>query len=342
MMLSLTAGFVTGLFWLQRVEQLAKSLGFKQVSTSSALVPMVRAVPRGLTATVDAYLTPVIREYLSGFLSGAPGFLFCFILKTQKPNLGLWHWMNPNWPTLELLWTLWFLCFLHSGFDEGLEKVGVSFMQSDGGLTPEHRFSGHKVWFFSFWISLCTVGLFVFSWDACGWLCENVYNCGKKERKPFCGMLPTAAAVLSLILLNLKLDKTLENMFSPWYFSQEPYCWILLSLIVIWSQAILSGPAGGVVGYAQTTFGMETQQPVIYSLLNYLLSNSQIAIQKNSRVYLLHLYPSIPWRPADFSWELSNADHRVWHGWNIHGRKQVCWELWASSGDTNSWDHYSG
>jgi hypothetical protein len=59
------------------------------------------------------------------------------------------------------------------------------------------------------------VGLFVFSWDACGWLCENVYNCGKKERKPFWGMLPTAAAVLSLILLNLKLDKTLENMFSP-------------------------------------------------------------------------------------------------------------------------------
>jgi 5-oxoprolinase (ATP-hydrolysing) len=89
MMLSLTDGFVTGLFWLQRVEQLAKSLGFKQVSTSSSLVPMVRAVPRGLTATVDAYLTPVIREYLSGFLSGAPGFLFCFILKTQKSNSGL-------------------------------------------------------------------------------------------------------------------------------------------------------------------------------------------------------------------------------------------------------------
>jgi hypothetical protein len=59
------------------------------------------------------------------------------------------------------------------------------------------------------------VGLFVFSCDACRWLCENVYNCGKKERKPFCGMLPTAAAALSLILRNLKLDKTLENMFSP-------------------------------------------------------------------------------------------------------------------------------
>lgn len=110
----------------QAVARLAESLGFKQVSISSALVAMVRAVPRGFTATVDAYLTPVIRLYLSGFLSG---------------------------------------------FDEGLKDVAVSFMQSDGGLTPEHRFSGHK--------------------------------------------------------------------------------------------AILSGPAGGVVGFARTTFGMETNQPII-------------------------------------------------------------------------------
>uniref|UniRef100_A0A7I4BP05 5-oxoprolinase n=2 Tax=Physcomitrium patens TaxID=3218 RepID=A0A7I4BP05_PHYPA len=102
------------------------TLGFKQVSISSALVAMVRAVPRGFTATVDAYLTPVIRLYLSGFLEG---------------------------------------------FDEGLKDVTVSFMQSDGGLTPEHRFSGHK--------------------------------------------------------------------------------------------AILSGPAGGVVGFARTTFGLETNQPII-------------------------------------------------------------------------------
>eukprot|EP00250_Pteridium_aquilinum_P010332 c19307_g1_i1 orf=305-4210(-) len=110
----------------QAVERLAKSMGFKQVSISSSLIPMVRAVPRGLTAVVDAYLTPVIKEYLSGFLSG---------------------------------------------FDEGLDKVSVSFMQSDGGLTPQYMFSGHK--------------------------------------------------------------------------------------------AILSGPAGGVVGYAKTTFGLETAKPLI-------------------------------------------------------------------------------
>ena len=31
-----------------------------------------------------------------------------------------------------------------SGFDEGLRDVQLSFMQSDGGLTPVSRFSGHK------------------------------------------------------------------------------------------------------------------------------------------------------------------------------------------------------
>ncbi|RRT70855.1 hypothetical protein B296_00036127 [Ensete ventricosum] len=108
------------------VEKLALSMGFRHVSLSSALTPMVRAVPRGLTATVDAYLTPVIKEYLSGFMSR---------------------------------------------FEGGAEKVNVLFMQSDGGLAPEQSFSGHK--------------------------------------------------------------------------------------------AVLSGPAGGVVGYSQTLFGLETSKPLI-------------------------------------------------------------------------------
>jgi hypothetical protein len=33
-------------------------------------------------------------------------------------------------------------------------------------------------------------------------------------------------------------------------------------MLLLLVQAILSGPAGGVVGYALTTFGVETQQPV--------------------------------------------------------------------------------
>lgn len=31
-----------------------------------------------------------------------------------------------------------------SGFDEGLDQVQLSFMQSDGGLSPVTSFSGHK------------------------------------------------------------------------------------------------------------------------------------------------------------------------------------------------------
>ncbi|KAI0498683.1 hypothetical protein KFK09_019573 [Dendrobium nobile] len=108
------------------IEKLALNMGFRHVSLSSSLTPMIRAVPRGLTASVDAYLTPVIKEYLTGFMSR---------------------------------------------FEGGAEKVNVLFMQSDGGLAPEHRFSGHK--------------------------------------------------------------------------------------------AVLSGPAGGVVGYSQTLFGLETSKPLI-------------------------------------------------------------------------------
>nr|GFA54762.1 5-oxoprolinase [Tanacetum cinerariifolium] len=47
----------------------AISIGFKHVLLSSSLTPMVQAVRRCLTASVDAYTTPVIKEYLSGFIS---------------------------------------------------------------------------------------------------------------------------------------------------------------------------------------------------------------------------------------------------------------------------------
>jgi 5-oxoprolinase (ATP-hydrolysing) len=33
-------------------------------------MPMVKIVPRGHTATVDAYLTPLIKSYINGFASG--------------------------------------------------------------------------------------------------------------------------------------------------------------------------------------------------------------------------------------------------------------------------------
>ncbi|XP_077480992.1 5-oxoprolinase [Stigmatopora argus] len=81
------------------VGALARQLGFTQVSLSSEIMPMVRAVPRGYTVCADAYLTPKIREYLKGFTSGFKG---------------------------------------------ALKNVDVLFMQSDGGLTPMQHFCGSR------------------------------------------------------------------------------------------------------------------------------------------------------------------------------------------------------
>ena len=49
----------------QAVGMLAKELGFRQVSLSSEVMQMVKMVPRGFTATADAYLTPHIMRCAS-------------------------------------------------------------------------------------------------------------------------------------------------------------------------------------------------------------------------------------------------------------------------------------
>ncbi|KAM6033035.1 5-oxoprolinase [Chlamydotis macqueenii] len=83
----------------ERVGALARELGFRHVSLSSAVAGMARAVPRGYTACADAYLTPCIRRYLESF---------------------------------------------RAGFAHQLREVPVLFMRSDGGLTPMRHFSGAR------------------------------------------------------------------------------------------------------------------------------------------------------------------------------------------------------
>lgn len=48
----------------------AKALGFTQISLSSDVMPMIKAVPRGYTTCADAYLTPVIQTYVASFCAG--------------------------------------------------------------------------------------------------------------------------------------------------------------------------------------------------------------------------------------------------------------------------------
>ena len=52
------------------VGTVARELGFEQVSLSHEVMPMVKLVPRGFTATADAYLTPHIMKYIQTFKEG--------------------------------------------------------------------------------------------------------------------------------------------------------------------------------------------------------------------------------------------------------------------------------
>lgn len=47
------------------VEQIAKEIGFSQISVSHKVSPLIKIVGRGDTAVVDAYLSPILRRYVN-------------------------------------------------------------------------------------------------------------------------------------------------------------------------------------------------------------------------------------------------------------------------------------
>ncbi|KAH8901763.1 hypothetical protein GQ53DRAFT_851912 [Thozetella sp. PMI_491] len=54
----------------KRVGEIAKEVGFKHVSLSHALLPIIKLVHRGNSTMADAYLTPTVHRYIEGFLKG--------------------------------------------------------------------------------------------------------------------------------------------------------------------------------------------------------------------------------------------------------------------------------
>ncbi|KAL8817474.1 MAG: hypothetical protein Q9223_003701 [Gallowayella weberi] len=90
------------------VGRLAKEIGFRHVSLSHELMPMIKLVPRATSACADAYLTPAIKKYIAGFQAGFAG------------GLGTESVMK----------------------EPGAKGARCEFMQSDGGLVDVGRFSG--------------------------------------------------------------------------------------------------------------------------------------------------------------------------------------------------------
>ena len=56
----------------RELHRIALELGFRQVSTSHEVSPLIKLIPRGDTTVVDAYLSPVLRRYIDGLRANLP------------------------------------------------------------------------------------------------------------------------------------------------------------------------------------------------------------------------------------------------------------------------------
>src|SRR5688572_25064119 len=56
----------------ERLEAIARELGFTQLSVSHEVAPLIKLVGRGDTTVVDAYLSPVLRRYVDRVAAGLP------------------------------------------------------------------------------------------------------------------------------------------------------------------------------------------------------------------------------------------------------------------------------
>lgn len=92
------------------IGNIAKKIGFRHISLSSELMPMIKLVPRAQSVCADAYLTPAIKKYIDGFQKGFEGGLGTKSVQQEKGDRG----------------------------------ARCEFMQSDGGLVDVEKFTGLK------------------------------------------------------------------------------------------------------------------------------------------------------------------------------------------------------
>ncbi len=100
----------------REVAELARSIGFSQISVSHQVSPLMKIVSRGDTTVVDAYLSPLLRRYVNQVVTG---------LKTGSPKV-----KDNNAPPIPL------------GGKKGNGKPRLMFMQSNGGLIDAAYFQG--------------------------------------------------------------------------------------------------------------------------------------------------------------------------------------------------------
>ncbi|KAI1774280.1 Hydantoinase B/oxoprolinase-domain-containing protein [Hypoxylon cercidicola] len=127
------------------IGELASSMGFA-VSLSSSLQPMIKIVPRGMSATADAYLTPVIKTYIDSisdnFVGGLDGSHGCRIEFMQSDG-GLVDFRK--FTGLKAILSgpaAGVVGFAATSYDSS-EKIPVIGFDMGGTSTDVSRFDGH-------------------------------------------------------------------------------------------------------------------------------------------------------------------------------------------------------
>ncbi|KAM3106502.1 hydantoinase B/oxoprolinase family protein [Phormidesmis sp. 146-33] len=90
----------------QQVAEIARAIGFTQVSVSHQVSPLMKLISRGDTTVVDAYLSPILRRYVDSLCETLKGRVAAELSSTDQSTCKL------------------------------------MFMQSNGGLTDAQRFQG--------------------------------------------------------------------------------------------------------------------------------------------------------------------------------------------------------
>ena len=70
----------------KRIGDIARRVGFAQVSLSHAVCPMIKIVSRGDTTVVDAYLSPVLRRYIDRAAASASRVRLLFNAIARRPD----------------------------------------------------------------------------------------------------------------------------------------------------------------------------------------------------------------------------------------------------------------
>ncbi|WP_019500528.1 hydantoinase B/oxoprolinase family protein [Pseudanabaena sp. PCC 6802] len=105
-----------------RVAEIARAIGFTQISVSHQVSPLMKLVGRGDTTVVDAYLSPILRRYVEQLRVGLQGVEEGCRGSATVPA------PNPSVPP--------------AISNEEKDSMRILFMQSHGGLTDARLFQG--------------------------------------------------------------------------------------------------------------------------------------------------------------------------------------------------------